>query len=115
MNKILSYVASYYDAISQQILVSRRYTLLYFFVILYTVPYHRCSGLGYGHKIWMQSTNLGNADGWYDGKIPCWGQKIKLPEHEVVYLPSTLRIGPLIPLPHNGMILLPSNGKYSVI
>ena len=87
--------------------------LMYIFLVTFTMPFtrHNAYGLEYGHKIWMQSTNLGAPEGWLDRKVPCPGQKIILPENEVVYFPSTLSIGPEIQLPHNGMILLPSRGK----
>ena len=112
MDTILHYIGYY--GITQQRLFSR--CALYLFVILYIVPYNRYNGnsLDYGHKIWMQSTSLGKPDGWYDRKIPCPGQKIILPENEVVYFPNSLTIGPEIRLPHNGMIILPSSGKYEV-
>ena len=86
------------------------------FIVFFTKPFsrHNAYGLEYGHKIWMQSTNLGVPEGWLDRKIPCAGQKIILPENEVVYFPSTLSIGPEIRLPHNGMILLPSRGKNNI-
>ena len=68
------------------------------------------NGLSFGEKVWSQSSSLGDAEGWYGGKLPCIGQKVKLPENEVVYFPDQLSIGPEIQLPQNGMILLPSSG-----
>ena len=64
----------------------------------------------FGEKVWSQSSSLGDAKGWYGGKLPCIGQKVRLPENEVVYFPDQLSIGPEIQLPQNGMILLPSSG-----
>ena len=109
MDTIVSLIGYY--GIAQQMLLSR--CALYLLVILYTLPYNRYNGnsLDYGHKIWMQSTSLGKANGWYGRKIPCPGQKIILPENEVVFFPDTLTVGPEIRLPHNGMILFPSSGK----
>ena len=68
------------------------------------------NSLNIGEKEWSQSSSLGNADLWYSGKLPCIGQKVRLPENEVVYFPDQLSIGPEIQLPQNGMILFPSSG-----
>ena len=68
------------------------------------------NSLSYDKKVWSQSSSLGNADGWYGGKLPCIGQKVRLPENEVVFFPDKLSIGPEIQLPQNGMILFPSSG-----
>jgi hypothetical protein len=84
--------------------------------MLSIIPYkqYNVNSLNYGYKVWSQSSSLGKEDGWYGGKIPCVGQKIILPENEVVYFPDKLRIGPEIQLPQNGMILFPSSGKYNI-
>ena len=66
----------------------------------------------YNQKTWIQSSSLDKANSWYGGKIPCPGQKIILPENEVVYFPNTLTIGPEIQLPQNGMILFPTRGRF---
>ena len=68
--------------------------------------------MSYENKVWRQSSSLDNKEGWYGGKLPCNGQKIKLPENEVVYLPDTFTLGTEIQLPQNGMLLFPSSGKY---
>ena len=54
--------------------------LMYIFIVTFTMPFtkHNAYGLEYGHKIWMQSTNLGAPEGWLDRKVPCPGQKIIL-------------------------------------
>ena len=84
--------------------------------MLSIIPYkqYNVNSLNYGHKVWSQSSSLGREDGWYEGKIPCAGQKVILPENEVVYFPDRLSIGPEIQLPQNGMILFPSSGKYNI-
>ena len=69
----------------------------------------------YNQKTWIQSSSLDKANSWYGGKIPCPGQKIILPENEVVYFPNTLTIGPEIQLPQNGMILFPTRGRFENI
>ena len=91
-------------------------TSLCILVFLTIVPNSRynVNSLNYGHKVWTQSLSLDKADGWYGGKIPCPGQKIILPENEVVYFPDTLTLGPEIQLPQNGMILFPSSGECKI-
>ena len=81
-------------------------------MIFFTLTERYCvNSLNIGEKVWSQSSSLGNADLWYSGKLPCIGQKVRLPENEVVYFPDQLSIGPEIQLPQNGMILFPSSGK----
>ena len=87
--------------------------ILVLFTIVPNCQYY-VNSLKYGHKIWTQSLRLDNAARWYGGKIPCPGQKIILPENEVVYFPDTLAIGPEIQLPQNGMILFPSSGEFEI-
>ena len=82
-----------------------------FVMIFFILPESYCvNGLNIGEKVWSQSSSLGNADLWYSRKLPCIGQKVRLPENEVVYFPDHLSIGPDIQLPQNGMILFPSSG-----
>ena len=60
-------------------------------------------------RSWTQSNSLGDVQKWRKGRLPCQGQSIVLPK-DVVFVPQTFTFGPDTVLPHNGMLLFPSNG-----
>ena len=109
MDKINMYYSKNRRGIKKDWITS---TFQLFVIMIIVLPSKKChvNTLSYGEKVWSQSSSLGNADGWFGGKLPCIGQKVRLPENEVVYFPDKLSIGPEIQLPQNGMILFPSSG-----
>lgn len=61
-------------------------------------------------RIWTKTISLGDARQWSNGRLPCKGQSIIIPE-EVISVPKTFNFGPETILPNNGMLLFDKSGN----
>ena len=61
-------------------------------------------------RIWTKTISLGDARQWSNGRLPCRGQSIIIPE-EVISVPKTFNFGPETILPNNGMLLFDKSGN----
>jgi hypothetical protein len=59
-------------------------------------------------KAWRQRTRIDDPKMWTDAKLPCAGQRVLLPDNEVLSLPAgDFSLGAQLVLPLNGLLLLP--------
>ena len=70
---------------------------------------------GASTKTWTKSVNLDNPAMWMNGRLPCKGQTVVLPENQVAYMSHNFKFGSQVILPSNGMILMPKSGIHLLV